>query len=155
MHSLSHYITQQGDVPLQGNEQLEAEVNELRAEVQQLTNEHIRQEQLLGRLQAEIDTNLQRYHLPKDELARPSDSLNKPFTHLRERHLHELDKSQVLIKKAYDKLKDQMDAMEQNIDLRVERIAKLRKQYALRQDAMLKRQVVNQLLTLLGNHRPN
>uniref|UniRef100_A0A182U7P9 LRIM1/APL1C-like dimerization domain-containing protein n=1 Tax=Anopheles melas TaxID=34690 RepID=A0A182U7P9_9DIPT len=88
--SLSHYITQQGDVPLQGNEQLEPEVNELRAEVQQLTIEQIQQEQLLERLQAEIDTNLQRYHLPKDDLARPSDSLNKLFTHLRERHLHEL-----------------------------------------------------------------
>nr|AGC30588.1 APL1A [Anopheles gambiae] len=152
VQSLSHYITQQGDVPLQGNEQLEAEVNELRAAVQQLTIEQIQQQQLLARLQAEIDTNLQRYHLPKDELARPSDSLNKLFTHLKERHLHELGKSLVLMKKADDKLKDQMDVMEQNIDLRLERIAKLRKQYALRQE---KRQVVNQLLTQLANHRPN
>uniref|UniRef100_A0A1Y9GKU1 LRIM1/APL1C-like dimerization domain-containing protein n=2 Tax=gambiae species complex TaxID=44542 RepID=A0A1Y9GKU1_ANOAR len=155
VQSLVHFIKQQGVVPLQGNAQLEAEVNELRAEVQKLANEQIQQQQLLERLQAEIDTNLRRYHLPKDELARPSDSLNKLFTHLRERHLHELGKSQVLMKKADDKLKDQMDVMEQNIDLRLERIAKLRKQYALRQETMLKRQVVNQLLTQLGNHRPS
>ena len=155
LQSLYHFITQQGVVELQGNLQLEAEVNELRTAVQQLTIEQIQQQQLLARLQAEIDTNLQRYHLPKDELARPSDSLNKLFTHLRERHLHELGKSQVLMKKADDKLKDQMDVMEQNIDLRLERIAKLRKQYALMQETTLKRQVVNQLLTQLANHRPN
>nr|ADZ45072.1 APL1C [Anopheles merus] len=145
VQSLSHYITQQGVVPLQGNEQLEAEVNELSAEVQQLTNEQIQQEQLLQGLHAEIDTNLRRFRLPKDGLARSSDNLNKVFTHLKERHAFKLRETQARRTEADAKQKETEDLEQENIALEKQLDNKRTKQAELRQETLLKRQKVKQL----------
>nr|AEA41808.1 APL1B [Anopheles gambiae] len=155
VQSLSHYITQQVDVSLQGNEQLEAEVNELRAAVQQLTIEQIQQEQLLQGLHAEIDTNLRRFRLSKDELARPSDNLNKVFTHLKERHAFKLRKTQERHKEANDKMKETDYLEQENIALEKQLDNKNTMQILLRQQTLLKRQQIKQLLAKLSKHRPN
>ncbi|XP_040175714.1 uncharacterized protein LOC120908598 [Anopheles arabiensis] len=154
VQSLSHYITQQGGVPLQGNEQLEAEVNELRAEVQQLTNEQIQQEQLLQGLHAEIDTNLRRYRLPKDGLARPSENLNKVFTHLKERHAFKLRETQARRTEADAKQEETEDLEQENIALERQLDNKNTMQILLRQQTLLKRQKIKQLLAKLSKHRP-
>nr|ADZ45067.1 APL1B [Anopheles quadriannulatus] len=156
VQSLSHFITQQGVVSLQGNLQLEAEVNELRAKVQQLTNEQIQQEQLLQGLHAEIDTNLRRYRLPKDGLARSSDNLNKVFTHLKERHAFKLRETQARRTEADAKQKEAEDLEQENIALEKQLDIKRAKLAELRQQTLLRCLVlVNKLLTKLSKHRPN
>nr|AEA41772.1 APL1B [Anopheles gambiae]AEA41778.1 APL1B [Anopheles gambiae]AEA41781.1 APL1B [Anopheles gambiae]AEA41784.1 APL1B [Anopheles gambiae]AEA41791.1 APL1B [Anopheles gambiae] len=153
--SLYHYITQQAVVSLQGNEQLEAEVNELRAEVQQLTNEQIQQEQLLQGLHAEIDTNLRRFRLSNDELARPSENLNKVFTHLKERHAFKLRETQARRTEADAKQKETEDLEQENNALERQLDNKNTMQILLRQLTLLKRQQIKQLLAKLSKHRPN
>nr|AEA41809.1 APL1B [Anopheles gambiae] len=152
--SLVHFIKQQSVVSLQGNEQLEAEVNELRAAVQQLTNEQIQQQQLLQGLHAEIDTNLRRYRLSKDELARPSENLNKVFTHLKERHAFKLRETQARRTEADAKQKETEDLEQENIALEKQLDNKNTMQILLRQQTLLKRQQIKQLLAKLSKHRP-
>nr|AEA41785.1 APL1B [Anopheles gambiae] len=152
--SLVHFIKQQSVVSLQGNEQLEAEVNELRAAVQQLINEQIQQEQLLQGLHAEIDTNLRRFRLSKDELARPSENLNKVFTHLKERHAFKLRETQARRTEADAKQEETEDLEQENIALERQLDNKNTMQILLRQQTLLKRQKIKQLLAKLSKHRP-
>nr|AEA41796.1 APL1B [Anopheles gambiae] len=154
VQSLVHFTKQQGVVSLQGNQQLEAEGNELRAAVQQLTNEQIQQKQLLQGLHAEIDTNLRRYRLSKDELARPSENLNKVFTHLKERHAFKLRETQARRTEADAKQKETEDLEQENIALERQLDNKNTMQILLRQLTLLKRQQIKQLLAKLSKHRP-
>ncbi|XP_041770099.1 carboxypeptidase N subunit 2-like [Anopheles merus] len=155
VQSLVHFITQQRVVSLESNEQLDAEVNELRAEVQQLTNEQIQQEQLLQGLHAEIDTNLRRFRLSKDELARPSDNLNKVFTHLKDRHAFKLRETQARRTEADAKQKETEHLEQKNIALVKQLDNKNTMQILLRQETLLKRQKIKQLLAKLSKHRSN
>uniref|UniRef100_A0A182R356 LRIM1/APL1C-like dimerization domain-containing protein n=1 Tax=Anopheles funestus TaxID=62324 RepID=A0A182R356_ANOFN len=88
IQNLTDYVNQHaGSGLLQSNPQLQAEINQLQVDINQLTNKQSLQDQFLKSMHIEIDNYLRRYNVTNNELLRPSENLRKLLVHLKIRQM--------------------------------------------------------------------
>uniref|UniRef100_A0A240PPW5 LRIM1/APL1C-like dimerization domain-containing protein n=1 Tax=Anopheles epiroticus TaxID=199890 RepID=A0A240PPW5_9DIPT len=144
-NKLSNLLTEKSDVMLQANQQLQEEERQLQNAVRELSAEQKQLEQGVQGLLAEIDTNLRRYRLPKDGLARPSVNLAKVLTHLKERHEFKLRETQNRQAEADAKKREMERLEEENIVLQKQLDDKKKEHSKVKQDTKSMKIRVNQL----------
>uniref|UniRef100_A0A182SND5 LRIM1/APL1C-like dimerization domain-containing protein n=1 Tax=Anopheles maculatus TaxID=74869 RepID=A0A182SND5_9DIPT len=144
VQDLSDYMSNvTGGVQL--NPSLQAEINELRHETQQLTDTQDQLEKLLHSLDTEIDDNLRRYRVTKDAMVAPSQNLHKVIAHLKSRQAFKLQESDGRRSEANQKKRNVETLEQENKSLQSQRTEKEDMVKQIKQATTQQRTIVRKL----------